>query len=133
MIKIYGPYTRKDGRKHIIKICTITGNRITQSYPRYLIENKLGRKLLPNEHIDHKNDDYTDDDINNLQILTQKQNNQKEMSRPHRKQKFYEFNCPQCGIFCKKELKYVKGNKKQNKAGPFCSRSCAGKFSMSKY
>jgi hypothetical protein len=67
--KIYGPYTRDDGRKHIIAISP-KGNKFTVSYPKYLMELHLNRYLKNNETIDHKDEDFTNNDINNLQILT---------------------------------------------------------------
>jgi len=68
MNKVYGPYTREDGRKHVIHYDGKT--RRTQSYPRYLMEQHLGRELLPNETVDHINEDFTDDRIENLQLLS---------------------------------------------------------------
>ena len=125
-MKIYGPYTRKDGRQHIIKY--ENGKRTTQSYPRYLMEQKLGRELLPNEEVDHIDDDFTNNDIDNLQILTGTANKKKEMAREHRKAKLYHGVCSVCGASFTKPLHYVKHNQGSNKkAGPFCSRSCAGK------
>lgn len=129
-MKIYGPYTRKDGRQHIIKY--ENGKKTTQSYPRYLMEKHLGRILLDNEEVDHIDNDFTNNDISNLQILNKKDNIIKEMSRPHRKQKLYEGICEICNNSFTKELRYVISNKKQGKDGPFCSRSCAGKHNAQK-
>lgn len=126
-MKIYGPYTRKDGRKHIIKY--ENGKRITQSYPRYLMEQKLGRELLPTEEIDHKDNDHTNNDIDNLQILTKRENIKKEYIRSGRTKTLYKGICPMCNNSFVKELRRVIDNKKQGKAGPFCSKSCAGKYS----
>ena len=36
-MKVYGPYKRKDNRKHVV-IVHDNGSRQTQSYPRYLME-----------------------------------------------------------------------------------------------
>lgn len=79
MYCIYGPYTRKDGRKHIILKLKGTGkggfgNLTTYSYPKFLLEMKLGQKLNRNETCDHKDDNFTNDDINNLQVLTRADN-----------------------------------------------------------
>lgn len=124
---VYGPYTRKDGRKHVIHYDG--KNRITQSYPRYLMEQKLGRKLLPEEEVDHADDDFTNDTLDNLQLLTPTQNRQKEMARLERQTKWFEGICPECKNPFKKELRQVKHNNiKNGKAGPFCSRSCSGRY-----
>jgi hypothetical protein len=53
-----------------------TGNeRKTISYARYLMSTHLGRLLTDEEHVDHINDIKLDDRIENLQILSQKENN----------------------------------------------------------
>jgi len=69
-MKIYGPYTRADGRKHIIKYDPSTGSRKTVSYPKHLMEKYLGRALLPTETVDHIDDNFYNDDINNLQVIS---------------------------------------------------------------
>jgi HNH endonuclease len=121
-VTVYGPYTRKDGRKHVIHYDGIT--RHTQSYPRYLMEQHLGRRLEKWEHVDHKNDDYTDDRIENLQILTQLENNKK--SAKPTEYKF--FSCPVCLVDFSLPVRVYKANQIiQNKAGPYCSKQCAGK------
>lgn len=130
-MKIYGPYTRKiDGRKHIIKYDK--GKQITQSYPRYLMERHLGRVLLPTEHVDHVDEDFTNDDISNLQILTLQENSSKSMSQYHRQTKMFNGKCPECSKDFERPLKDVKRNLNKGMAGPYCSKSCAGKASARK-
>lgn len=124
-LKVYGPYTRKDGRKHVV-IVNSNGSKTTKSYPRYLMEQHLGRTLDSSETIDHINNDFSDDRIENLQILSLADNAKKEMSRPERAKKFYDFICPCCGAQASKQLNQVTMNLKRGKAGPFCSRKCAG-------
>ena len=69
-MKVYGPYTRPDGRQHVILIFE-DGQRRTVSYPKYLMEQKLGRELDPDlETINHKNGDFTDNRWENLEILS---------------------------------------------------------------
>lgn len=126
-MKVYGPYTRADGRKHIIYY-DFNNIRRTQSYPRYLMEQKLNRKLNSSEHIDHINGDHTDDRIENLQILSQKENNQKSMIETNREAKYHDFICP----ICSKKSRILLRNYKRNQitkghSGPYCSKSCTGK------
>jgi len=123
-MKIYGPYTRKDGRKHVV-IIHDDGSRQTKSYPRLLMEQHLGRELLPEETVDHINNDFTDDRIENLQLLTLEENAKKAMEG--RYAKLYSFTCPSCGKEAEKLLRHVKGNLKKGRRGPYCSRKCAGK------
>lgn len=121
-MKIYGPYTRKDKRQHVI----IVDNGISKciSYPRYLLSKHLNRELLPEETVDHINNDFTDNRIENLQILSLSDNIKKQQKLNSRKT--YTFNCPVCGVESTKYLNYVKNNWNKGKKGPFCSRKCAG-------
>jgi hypothetical protein len=126
-MKIYGPYTRKDGRQHVILIDHF-GFRTTKSYPRYLMEKHLGRDLEEHETIDHIDEDYQNNSINNLQILSRKENASKTFKVfPERRRKYITFNCPVCGKESTKPLNRVKGNRKRGSRGPYCGRSCAGK------
>ncbi len=123
-MRIYGPYLRKDGRKHVV-IIHDDGTRQTKSYPRLLMEQYLGRELLEEETVDHINEDFTDDRIENLQLLTREENSAKAMiDKPA---KIYEFICPNCGKESWKFLRDVKANRSKGKKGPYCSRICAGK------
>ena len=119
-MRIYGPYKRKDGRKHVV---LVEGkNKKTVSYPRWLMANHLGRDLLSTETIDHIDNDFTNDSIDNLQLLTLEENVRKD----HKLIEWFIFNCPVCGIETRKPTSKVKHNRKQGKSGPYCSRSCAG-------
>lgn len=128
LIKTYGPYSGQRGRRHVIHVDTATKARKTQSYARYLMEKHLGRPLAANEHVDHINGDCTDDRLENLQILSPGENNRKAIKQLGRETKYFRFICPQCGIEASKELRYYRSNQlRQGKAGPYCSKSCAGK------
>lgn len=119
-MRIYGPYIRKDGRSHII-IINKDGTRYTQSYPRFLMEQSLGRKLERWEQVDHINDNVTDNNIENFQLLSQSEN-----IRKSKHEELVEIICVYCGQKAIKKMKNVKANKKKGKSGPYCSRRCAG-------
>lgn len=123
-MKIYGPYTRKDGRKHVI-IIKDDGSRQTKSYPRLIMEQSLGRELTEQETVDHINNDFTDNRIENLQLLSREDNAAKAMIGKEAKK--FSFSCPCCGKESTKDLRTVVHNLKKGKSGPFCSRVCAGK------
>jgi len=122
-MKVYGPYTRKDGRQHVILYKD--GMRTTVSYPKYLIEQKLGRPLSSCETCDHIDGDYTNNCLNNLQVLTRADNIRKD--RALRPAEIGTFTCSVCNCSFTKRMRQVRANLKQNKSGPYCSRSCAGK------
>jgi hypothetical protein len=100
------------------------GKKTTISYPKWLMEQHLGRKLLPNETVDHINRDKTDDRIENFRIITRS----KHTSEDNPRVKPVEIMCVWCGIKAFKSARDLRGNSKQGKAGPFCSKSCSGKY-----
>jgi hypothetical protein len=124
---LYVVFHKNEGRRYanLIPIDGSSGlKRKTISYARYLMSVKEGRILNEDEHVDHKDDDKTNDDINNLQILSLRENNIKEAKR--RGTKMVVLKCPYCGvIFEKPRVKtfLVKG-------GHFaaCSRNCSSRF-----
>ena len=126
VVELYGPYLRKDSRKHFVVIYS-DGSKGSLSYPRWLMEQHLGRQLEDWEHVDHIDNDKTNDDISNLQLLTVQENSKKN-AELYPAELFYFF-CPFCGNGSKKYMRNVRGNWKKKKSGPFCSRSCAGKTS----
>jgi hypothetical protein len=124
-LKVYGPYTRKDGRK-IVNIVYDNQRRKTVSYPKYLLGQHLGRELLPHETVDHIDRDFTNDSIDNLQVLTQKEHTALDTRRVDK----VEIICIECGKVMKRDARRVRANSKQGKAGPFC-KSCAGRYGAS--
>lgn len=75
----YGPYQRNSDSRFIAVFKYTNGSQTSISYARWLMQEHLGRELTSDEHVDHINEDPTDDRIENLQILTCKENNQKHL------------------------------------------------------
>ena len=90
---VHGPYFDKGLGRNVVNIQTGT-KRGNMTYARYLMQEHLGRKLLPDEHVDHKNDRKLDDWIENLQVLDPPANTRKTNGEV----KFFEFTCPECGV-----------------------------------
>ena len=132
--RVTGPYLRKDGRKHICLNDTSKSKgdpskTRTLSYPKALVEVRENRLLIENETVDHIDEDFTNDNLNNLQILNRLDNIEKTINNnPQRARKWFEGICSICKNEFRKELNYVLNNRKQGKAGPFCSKICAGKY-----
>lgn len=125
-MKVYGPYVSKvDNRKRVV-ILFPDGTRKTTSYARYQMEQKLGRQLTNLETVDHIDEDKTNDLISNYQILS-RQANIKKSAKP---KEMVTFNCLRCGEEATKKARNIRANLKKGKAGPFCSRHCAGKYNM---
>lgn len=77
--KVYGPYTRGDNRKHLVlnnsKLSHGDKNKLrTLSYPKAIIEVEHGKILIDDETTDHVDEDFTNDEIINLQILSRADN-----------------------------------------------------------
>lgn len=124
-MKIYGPYQRQDGRKIVI-VVENNGQRRTVSYPKWLIEIQLGRKLDPNlETIDHIDSNFDNNDLENLKIVPRHEHSANDTRRV----KQVKFNCAWCDKEFLRSPRLIRDKAKKNKAGPFCSRSCAGKYS----
>ena len=128
VVKTNGPYLAKtgkiQGRKYIIEYYEDGSNR-KLLYSRYLVEQNIGRQLLPKEEVDHINRDKTDDRLENLKITAK----DKHAALDHIKVKTVEIVCALCGNTAQRNARHMHHNAKQGKAGPFCSKSCAGKYS----
>ena len=115
--------TNPENRKNI---CLVNNDkdRTTVSYARYLMCVKLGYVLSNEFEVDHIDDDKTNDDINNLQVLTWQQNKLKEDQRfTLFEQEHYAFICEICGTHFLQDLR--QGYKfKMTGIFPACSKSC---------
>ena len=114
-----------EGRKTVI-LYNNHADRSSTSLARYLVSVSLGRYLESDEHVDHIDNDKTNDVLENLQILTLRENNNKEAKR--RGRLVAEIQCPVCGtVFVRR-----KGN---TQAVPSlrgkvmcCSKDCSNDF-----
>lgn len=127
-MKVLGPYRRKTDGRAFILIYRSDGTKTTQLLSRFLYEAIHG----PIPHgmtVDHIDGDKTNDVIENLQLLSQQENSRKwHTLRPA---EVMSLLCPLCGNAFTRRANVVRHNKKQGKAGPFCSKSCAGKYRTS--
>ena len=125
--KVYGPYKRKSDGREVVRLKLSDGKFKMKSYARYLKEIELGRELDRNEEtVDHKNRVNTDNDSENLQILTRAENAAKSALR----RLPVNDNCVYCGNEFTLSKSQVR-NSSRKKAGPFCSRKCSGSYGKS--
>ena len=125
-MKIYGPYKMADSGREYIVIRDEAGQH-TVSYPKYLVEQQLGRKLKTNETVDHIDRNFLNNDPENLQVLDRKTHARLDAIRllP------ITFICPICKKKFRrsgKRLTRIYERKKRETAGPFCGPRCAGKY-----
>jgi hypothetical protein len=89
--KTYGPYTITDGknkgRKIMVKYDPKTQSTTSTNQARDKKEKQLGRSLRKDEHVDHKNNDRTNDSSSNLRVMSAKKNIAKGNTDRARKKK----------------------------------------------
>ena len=96
------------------------GSRVTSiSYARYKMSVKHKRFLKPHEHVDHINNDKTDDRYSNLQIVTEEYNRIKYAIEVSNGTKNYRLECPVCGTLFERAANQV-----DYKETATCSRRC---------
>lgn len=118
--KIYGPY----GKHRKIVALVSPDHRTTMSYARYLMTLHLGRELTADEEVDHIDDDYTNDIIENLQILTPDQNREKQ-NRLRLERSLITLTCPQCDKEFTRPRRYTKFRTGGSGEPSCCSRRCS--------
>lgn len=124
-MKVHGPYKRRDGRQIVILVEN-NGQRRTVSYPKWLMEQQLGRSLDPNlETVDHIDSNFDNNDLSNLRVVPRSEHSADDTRRV----KPVKFTCGWCNKEFERSPRLVRDKAKKNKAGPFCSRTCAGKYS----
>ena len=102
-------------------------DRHTISYARYIMSVKEGRILEKWETVDHKDEDHSNDNIDNLQILTQLENNRKHVKALGLEEKMSKLICPNCHKDFEIATSQEK-SKRKNSKNIFCSRRCSGIF-----
>ena len=126
-------HVSSEGRR-LVTLKKFNGELVGTSYPRYLMSVKLGRFLTDQEEVDHIDDNKTNDDINNLQILTPEQNREKQrLHYINNVQQKFDLACPYCGkdfTLSEREMKMkIDYFYKNNGSGlTFCSSSCNAKY-----
>lgn len=120
---VYGAYARKDGRQHVVLYDGV--KRVTLSYPKYLMECRLGRRLSDNEEVHHVDGDFANNAFDNLRVV-ERTNHRKLHANPTE-----IFTCPVCKKVFTLKGKYLsnyRSNIKRGKSkhGATCSKKCAG-------
>lgn len=125
---IYKVWHEKEGRwqANLIRKSD-TKDRTTISYARYVMSVHLKRFLDTNtEHVDHINNDRSDDSIENLQILTPKENKLKQETLYRElNPKYVTLNCYTCGNGFDYVAKNFRFHTRQGRLRFHCSRKCA--------
>lgn len=126
---VYGPYLHKKIQRNMIFLIPTNPSkpRTTISYARYIMSVHLKRQLKPHEQVDHRDENRTNDSLNNLQILSRQENTQKYIRGDTSPRKtLILLRCPEClqEFIRPRNQTHLLGFKKAT----FCSRECVGKF-----
>lgn len=125
-IMINGLYLRKDGRKHIVwrQATEPVTKRGSVSYPKFLMECSIGRKLKDGEEVDHIDRDYTNNELSNLTLRKRSEHAYLDTLRVFTA----DMNCPICDTIFTPTKDQRNMPTRRNAAGPFCSRRCTGLY-----
>jgi len=126
--KVYGPYSRKDGRQHVCLVWK-DGRRRTVSYPKYLVETARGSCLDAGDTVDHINRDFTDNSPSKMQVLSRPEHAALDVKRLVVEPTI----CAMCSAAftpTRHQLRYADGRGK-HRAGPFYSGLCVRAYQRS--
>lgn len=119
-----------EGRR-VVDLYNSEIDRTTTSYARYIYTVYLGYDIPPGYEVDHIDNDKTNDCLWNLQLLTEKENIEKEKARAAEECIFYGHRCTYCND------QFVLDSSEQNKrlstsktGLAFCSKYCSANFSV---
>ena len=118
--KVLGPYDRPDGRQHVV-VCYQDGTKSTVSYPKYLLELKLGRYLEITEVCHHIDENKDNNDPDNLEAKLRSNHSSGHQSKY---KEDAEYPCLKCGdilLLTVKQQHTLVGNRNQGKNGPYCN------------
>ncbi|AFA44492.1 HNH endonuclease [Klebsiella phage K64-1] len=109
-----------EGRRTVILYNKTTKITSSTAYARYLLAVHNNRYLTENEEADHIDEDFTNDDISNLQILTIEEHRAKSIANGIQA-KYDEFVCKGCGI------KFLRRHNQVKSYTKYCSKKCSWK------
>lgn len=123
-MKVYGPYSKSNGRQIVIVI-EPDGSKRTVSYPKWIMEKHLGRKLDPDrETVDHVDSDINNNDISNLKLIPRDEHSANDTRRVLP----VVLKCSWCKKAFERNPRVVRDKHRKKVGGAFCSRSCSGKY-----
>ena len=104
--------------RRVLLLVRNNGTKTSTAYARYLMAVSVGRYLEKTEHVDHKDNNKLNDVIDNLQILTPKENNIKKNEHLNIKETIHKLICPICN-----EIFYRTAQRFKNEMQS-CSKKC---------
>lgn len=132
MVKILKIYKCKDGRVRA-RIKRDDGTKKVVSYPRILLEMKLGKPIDPKYDVHHIDGDYTNNSLDNLELILHGVH-QKKHAEKTKKYRDKMMRCCQCQKMflwtAKRQRLFYNDLRRGRLRYILCGRSCAAKFGM---
>lgn len=126
--KVYGPYSRNDGRQIVI-VKEDDGSKRTVSYPKHIMEEHLGHRLDPDlGTVDHLDFNFLNNDLSNLVVKKRDEHSADDTRRV----KLVKLKCTNCKKKFERSPRLMRDKNKKGNRGTFCSRSCSAKFFRNK-
>jgi hypothetical protein len=120
----YKNHHKKMNRTQVCLVNKITKDKTTILYSKFLMSIKLGRILTKEEEVDHIDNDKTNDSLENLSLISRKENKEKFFKT--QKRTMIALKCPECSCVFEREKRQthlVKGGRLT-----CCSRRCSGRY-----
>lgn len=120
--KGYLRHSKVDNRKRV-DLFNTDNDRTTISYAKYLVCVDMGSLITDDYEVDHIDNDCTNDDLNNLQVITISAHREKTSKERSTGRTMVELVCSNCNKTFSREKRLVhKG------AIPKCSRRCNAQY-----
>lgn len=121
-------YKCKDGRVRVY----IKNEKKVMSYPKYLLEQELGRPLNYNEQVHHKDGNPLNNALSNLEIKTLGEHQREHRCKYHDKIAVCGW-CNNSFLWTAKQQRSFQSNKSRrgnssNLNSLFCSKKCVGEY-----
>lgn len=123
---LYRVWHKKEGRwqANLILKANIK-ERTTIAYARYVMSVHLKRFLTIEEHVDHIDENKSNDLITNLQILSKQENKLKsEKHLAQLRPKITKLSCSNCGNIFEYPTRNYKFNLHRGQINFYCTRQC---------
>lgn len=132
--KVYGPYLGDDGRRRVVfketndGVVTRQGTSFSMSYARAIMISIEGRILSPEEEVDHRDEDRSNDHPSNLRILSKDDHDIRSRISVSKNQSNRKLvTCPACLTAFMCPMYRIKAAETKGKK-PCCSRSCSSRY-----
>lgn len=129
--RVYKVWHKKMGR-HMAILFKSKKDRTTVAWAKYLWETTHRVKLAKGQQVDHCDEDRTNDNLENLQVLTTGDNIRKHRRLKRPPAKIVELTCPVCLTRFNRRFgltNMVPCNSRNKRM--FCTRACMGRAFMS--